>query len=44
MNSFNIVSLIENNPIKSIKPKTNNILINKIQSEFTSLEQQVIYK
>jgi len=40
-NSFNIVSLIENNPITRLSSTYQNKLLNKIKEEFTENEQQM---
>jgi len=41
MQEFNIVELIENNPITKLSNTYNNKLLNKIKENFTSFEQQL---
>jgi len=41
MDSFNIVDLIENNPITKLSPTYQNKLLTKIKSKFTENEQQL---
>lgn len=41
MESFNIVDLIENNPITKLSPTYQNKLLTKIKSKFTENEQQL---
>ena len=41
MSQLNIVELIEKNPITKLSKTYNNKLLNKIQENFTGLEQQL---
>jgi hypothetical protein len=41
MESFDIVNLIENNPISGLSPTYQNKLLTKIKTKFTEREQQI---
>ena len=41
MESFNIVDLIENNPITTLSTTYQNKLLTKIKAKFTETEQQL---